>query len=121
MAGEHDKTSLRTPAPALPEANPGTADEHEESPAVLRRIERLLFEIRGRMESTARSERYREFSLARLSGTIAQFVVIALLIMAVVDWVNPQIPPGGQLVRLAFAGVLQLVALTAFILSRDKA
>lgn len=87
--------------------------------ASLRRIERLLEQLRQRLETTARAERYREFSLARLFGALLQALVVGLLMFALTDWVY-QGSPAQQLVKLAFAGVLQLGALTAFLLARES-
>jgi len=87
--------------------------------AVLERMERVLSETRGRLEAAERSQRHREFSLARFAGALLQAVVVGLIIGALSDWAY-EAPPAQQLVKLAFAGVLQLAALTAFIVARDS-
>lgn len=86
--------------------------------ASLRRIERLLEQVRQRLEVTERATRYREFSLARLIGALLQALVVGLLVAALADWAF-QGSPAQQLVKLTFAGVLQLGALTAFIMTRE--
>ena len=86
--------------------------------AVLRQIERSLEEIRARLEARARAQRHREFSFARLLGAMFQVLVLGLVIAALSDWLY-QAPPGTQLVKLAFAGVLQLAALTAYLMARE--
>jgi hypothetical protein len=86
---------------------------------VLRRIERALDEIRGRLEATARAHQHREFSLPRLLGNLCQVLVVGLVGLALADWVY-QAPPGRLLVELALAGVLQLGALTGLILARGS-
>ncbi len=85
----------------------------------LRRVERTLEEIHGTLESDTRARRYREFSLARLIGTILQTFAVLLVIFALADWAFDA-HPVQQLVKIAFAGVLQLGALTAFLLARER-
>ena len=66
--------------------------------------------------------RHKEFSFTMLAGRIAQAIVIALLVWALSDMIFIGVSSGETvgfpLVKLAFAGVLQLVALTAFVASR---
>jgi hypothetical protein len=49
---------------------------------------------------------------------VLQFLVVGSAIAAVADWAF-QAELGKQLVMLMFAGVFQLGALTAFVLSRE--
>lgn len=115
---EQANAVLERPIPVVPPTAPLAPEEGEESLVVLHRIERLLSEIHGRLETTERAQRHQEFSLARLVGTLLQVLVVVVMLWAVADWVY-QAPPGGQLVKLAFAGVLQMGALTAFMLARE--
>ncbi len=85
--------------------------------ASLERIEGLLREIRGQLETMGRVQRYRDFSPARLIGAILQSLVVGFVIAAVADWLY-QASAGTQLVKIGLAGVLQLAALTAFVLAR---
>ena len=98
----------------------GTAPPHavEETLAILRRMERILDEVRGHLESAARTERHREFSFPRLVGAVCQAVVVGLVIVALAGWVY-RLAAADQLVALALAGVLQLGALTAFMMARN--
>ena len=98
----------------------GAADDNEqELLGRLRQIESLLADIRGQVDATLRERRHREFSVARLTGALLQALVVGLVIAAVADWAY-RADPAFQLVKLAFAGVLQLGALTAFVMSRQR-
>jgi hypothetical protein len=85
---------------------------------VLERIERLLLEIHTHSEATARRSRYKEFSPAWLIGGVLQVITLGVVVAAVSDWVYDA-GSGPTLVKLAFAGVFQLGALTAFVLARS--
>lgn len=104
------------PEQATPDAPP--ADE----PDLLKLVQRLqtaVEEIRGRFETLSRERRHREFSPARLIGALLQAVVIGFVLLALSDWVYGA-HEGPILVKLAFAAVFQLGALTSFVLSRDR-
>lgn len=102
--------------PTPPDTDQPTTDAHLHT---LQSIERRLDEIRILLDQQQRTERYREFSPARLMGAIAQALVIGLLAWALVDWVFQDATRA--FVKLGFATVLQLAALTAFTLvPRDK-
>lgn len=85
--------------------------------AALARIDARLEQIRQLLDSDARESQHQEFSLARLFGSIAQALVVGLLGAAAFDWIFDgtfeQI-----ITKLAFAAVLQVAALSAFILTR---
>jgi ABC-type transport system involved in cytochrome bd biosynthesis fused ATPase/permease subunit len=83
------------------------------------RMERLLRQIRGALDTTAREAKYRDFSALRLVGAILQVFVVGLVVMALLDWIFAA-SAGSLLIKLAFATVLQLSALTAFVVSRQR-
>jgi hypothetical protein len=107
---------------APPEPDARSALEPPVQPAdpllALPRIERLLTGMSDRLEALTRERQHRDFSLARLIGWVLQFLVVGSAIAAVADWAF-QAELGKQLVMLMFAGVFQLGALTAFVLSRE--
>ena len=112
-------------APAVREApggKPAAPDSPVEADVLLARIEKSLSEVRAHMNASARESRHKEFSFTLLAGGIAQAIVLALLIWALSDMIfmdgSSGETVGLPLVKLAFAGVLQLVALTAFVASR---
>ncbi len=94
-----------------------------EAERLLARIENNLAEVRAHVNATNRESRHKQFSFTLLAGGIAQAVVMALLVWALSDVIfvsgtSGAAPLGLPLVKLAFAGVLQLIALTAFSASR---
>lgn len=102
-----------TPEPVqLPELPPDAA-------AALQRVEKLLGDIRGALDATARERAHHEYSPRRLIGAILQVIVVGLTLLALLDWLLDAAVEG-LLVKLAFAAVLQLAALTAFLISREK-
>ncbi|MGD8452968.1 MAG: hypothetical protein PVJ57_14205 [Phycisphaerae bacterium] len=86
--------------------------------ATIERVERVLGDLRSLVSSTVREKRQYEFSLARLFGSIAQALVAGLLLWAASDWIFGE-PRDALLVKLAFATVLQMGALTGFLLGRE--
>jgi hypothetical protein len=113
-------TALESPPRPRAERRPGSEREDlAELAAVLVRIEHALNEVREHLEASEHERQHREFSIARLLGSLLQALVIGLMIAALADWVYGQ-PEARQLVKLAFAGVLQLGALTAFLTARDR-
>ena len=84
----------------------------------LERLEHLLVGVRSVLDAQVRESRHREFSPARLLGSLLQALVIGLLLWAVSDWAFGE-PSEVLLIKLAFAAAFQLVALTAFVLGRE--
>jgi hypothetical protein len=118
-AGASPSSAGRTatpPAPTAPDAAPGSPAGEEL--LVLRRMERALDEIRGRLEATARTRQHHEFSLSRLLGGVCQVLAVGMVCIALADWIY-QGPSARLLIELALAGVLQLGALTGYVLARE--
>ena len=103
MLREQDHAVIERDDARVPPSEPPLPIETEESNAVLRRIERLLFEIRGRIETTDRAQRHQHFSLARLLGALLQVLAVCFVIAAVADWVYGS-SPGSQLVLAGLRG-----------------
>lgn len=107
----------------LPEGGPvplPSADRHSVSAemlAALERVERLLGDMRGVLNSAASESRHREFSAGRLIGSILQALVLGLVLWALSDWVFGE-DAQHLLIKLAFAAVFQLGALTALVWGR---
>jgi len=95
------------------------ADLIPDATVTLERMERLLGQIRGALDATARDAEHREFSIGRLIGAVLQVIVAGLVGLALLDWLL-QAPTDSLLVKLAFAAVLQLSALTAFLVARGE-
>jgi len=87
--------------------------------AALLRIERSLDDIRRALSATVREDRHAQFSLARLVGAILQALVVGWLLWGVSDWAFGE-PSETLRTKLGFAAVFQLVALTAFLVGRER-
>lgn len=101
------------------ELPPFSADRLADLVASLQRIEKQLRDIRDTLDAAAREGKHRQYSPARLTGSILQVIVAGLIALAVLDWAFDA-PADTLLAKLAFAAVLQLAALTAFIVARGK-
>jgi hypothetical protein len=95
------------------------ASQPAKSPDDLARVEATLEAIREQLEFLTRERRYHEFSLVRALGVAAQIVVLGFAIFALSEFVYGQ-SATGVIVKLMFAGVFQLAALTAFVVSRGR-
>ena len=87
--------------------------------AVLQRMSGAVEDMRGRLEAILRERRHREFSPGKLIGAVLQALAIGFVLAALADWVYG-VKEGPILVKLAFAAVFQVGALTAFVLGRDR-
>lgn len=81
-------------------------------------MEQSLSEIRLRLDSLTRERRYGSFSLARMIGAIAQALVVGFMLAALADWIF-HAEVAAQIAKLGFAAVLQMGALTAFVVARE--
>ena len=79
----------------------------------------VLREILGFVRGLDRRSQTEDFSLARLAGAIVQILALAALVTAFFGWMKGD-PPLEQIIRLLHALVLQLLAMTFFILSGKK-
>jgi len=102
-------------APAKPEEEtaPAVKEPPGDAAAILQEI--LLF-----LRTADRRAQAEEFSLGRLVGAIVQIVAIGAFTWALFGWIRGEMMPSEELVRLQFATLLQLLALTCFILSPRK-
>ncbi len=102
-------------------ASPQPADATREVVAALVRIEQVLGEIRGRLDVLDRERRYGTFSVARLAAAVLQAIVVGFFLAALADWLfySDPVQAGAVLVKLGFAAVLQLAALTGFVVGRE--
>lgn len=110
-----------SPVPLTP--MPGPAEDPSAAPRgghgvrdALSEIERSLGEIRAKLDTTVRAHQHKEFSPARMVGATLQVLVVGFGGFALLDLLF-QAEPLHILVKLAFAAVLQLGALTAFIVA----
>ena len=120
-----DKEASSAPANDRPTPTPETDSSTQEAAREIdeaahrKRVERLLEEIRGALDASARDRGYKEFSPTRLIGALLQALVVGLLAWALSDWIF-QLPSEALFIKLAFAMVLQLTALTALLMSKSN-
>lgn len=86
----------------------------------LDRLETLLKKIHGTLDSRSREGEHRDWPYVRMTAVILQVIVAGLIVLALFDWILYG-PVNTLIVKLAFAGVLQVSALTAFLISRKEA
>ncbi len=117
---EDDDPSALAPEPAPP-GPPLAAEPADPLEASLLRMERHLSEIASSLESLERERRHKDFSPLLFIGPIAQALVVALLLWTTSDAFFAKLPNTGyMLIKLGFAGVLQMGALTAFLAHRRR-
>jgi|GEM_PF-5891917 len=83
------------------------------------RLELHLKRIHAALDAQAREQRYQDVSYARLVGGVLQTFAAGFLVLALLDWILHGVV-NTLIVKLAFTGVFQLAALTAFVTSRRK-
>jgi len=118
MGSESRPESSSPPEPAR-EASPAPRTDDASLAPLLGRVESQLQRIAGRLEAEERARQFHDFSMARLIGVFLQLLVLGFVVAALVDWRFDN-PEARQLVKLAFAGVLQIAALTSFVVAREK-
>jgi hypothetical protein len=111
--------------PAPPPATAGIPAHESSSPdvrsdtlPVLTRLEKLVGGIHAALDARLREQKHKDFSPAWLAGAILQVLVVGLVMMAGMDCLF-QVPVGRPVLKLAFALVLQGMALTAFVVAGD--
>jgi D-glycero-D-manno-heptose 1,7-bisphosphate phosphatase len=83
-------------------------------------LEILLNSILGQLRSMQRNDMFGEFSIARLLAGILQVAVLFCLLMSVGLLMRPTTQDSSVLIALGFAMVLQLMALTLYIMQKRK-
>jgi hypothetical protein len=123
MPSDDQPTTDHSPANPEDASRPWQTDRTDDLPqdvaTAFERMERVLRQIRGSLDTTTREAKYREFSPLRLVGAVLQVFVAGLVVLALLDWFLAA-PTDSLLIKLAFAAVLQLSALTAFVVSRHS-
>lgn len=123
MPSDEQPTTDHSPSNPEDASSPRQADRTDDLPpdaaTAFERMERVLRQIRGSLDTTTREASYREFSPLRLVAAVLQVFVAGLVVLALLDWLLAA-PTDSLLIKLAFAAVLQLSALTAFVVSRHS-
>ncbi len=80
--------------------------------------QRLLAEILEQLKRNQRQDMFPEFSMTKMFAGVVQVIVFAPLLIAVWFLINASGGDNGVLISLGFAVVLQLIALTCYIMDR---
>lgn len=83
------------------------------------RTERLLAEIRDKLDEQLRAARHRPPNLYGLVALLAQLFAAAFIALALVDFLRAH-DPFGQLLKIGFASVFQLVVISAKLAGRGE-
>jgi hypothetical protein len=130
-AAEHPTQAQPAPQPE-PQPAPQTSQvQHHPRPEQLKtaparqnistdRLETLLNGILGQLRSMQRNDMFGEFSIARLLAGILQVAVLFCLLISVGLLMRPTTQDSSVLIALGFAMVLQLMALTLYIMQKRK-
>ena len=84
------------------------------------KTEQLLSDIVGQLRSMKREEMFNEFSVMRLIAGIVQIFVFFCLLITVYFLLSPESQSSSIFISLGFAVVLQLMALTFYIMQGRK-
>ena len=116
----HRPESPETPDPGpTASSNPTGETLPDDVHHAFDRLEALLKKIHDALDARAREEEHRDWSYLRTAGVILEIIVGGLVVLALYDWILYG-PVNTLVVKLAFAMVLQLAALTAFFVSGRK-
>ena len=112
---EHDHESDHGQGSAAPGPPPGQESLAAPDPAA---IAKKLDEILQQLKQLTRARQHRDFSLTRLIAVIVQLAVVAMVFWIAVGFVDlPKLNPITETtLKLLAATVLQLLALTCFVL-----
>lgn len=115
---EHDYkvTALEAEELRIEPPQPETADALDEDAEPDEDTSRLLVEILDQLKRMQRTEAFGEFSIMRLLAGIVQVFVLFCLVMAIWFLMSPDRQVTPILLSLGFGTVLQLMALTFYIM-----
>jgi hypothetical protein len=100
--------------PAPPTEPPSAAAPPEPS-----RTEQTLAQIRDLLEMQARERQFQTASPLLIVGLVVQVAVVGLIALALLDWAFANFA-APLYIKLLLAVVLQLLALTVFVVTREK-
>jgi D-glycero-D-manno-heptose 1,7-bisphosphate phosphatase len=102
------------PQAAKPETNPAKQNTPDNN------TEQLLNRILEQLKSMRRDNMFGEFSLTKLIASIVQIIVLLCLLISIWFLISPARRDNAVLITLAFAMVLQVMALTFYIMHGRK-
>jgi D-glycero-D-manno-heptose 1,7-bisphosphate phosphatase len=122
-----ESSSLPDPSTVVADEERGTKDARpEQSRGEKResvsadRTEQLLGDILEQLKAIRRNNMFGEFSITRLIAGVLQIIVLFCLLLSVWFLMSPNRPDNALLITLAFAMVLQMMALTFYIMHGRK-
>jgi D-glycero-D-manno-heptose 1,7-bisphosphate phosphatase len=107
------------PQPAKPETQP-VEQKISGSPATGNRTEQLLGCILEQLKGMRRNDMFGEFSIMRLLAGVVQIIVLLCLLISIWFLMSPTRQDNAVLITLGFAVVLQVMALTLYIMHERK-
>jgi D-glycero-D-manno-heptose 1,7-bisphosphate phosphatase len=107
------------PATAHKESEPAASSEQTPTEARDSVLETLQ-DIRQLLQRQQRDTAQTDFSLARLSATLFQFLSISLLLWGLFAFIGDESGTAAAVSRFVLAGVVQLIALTLFLVDRGR-
>jgi D-glycero-D-manno-heptose 1,7-bisphosphate phosphatase len=126
---KHNRSSAKTepPSSTAAEQQPQTTEKTEQRPETIPqqdisagRTEELLISILGQLKNMQRKERFEEFSIMRLTAGIVQVAVLFCLLISIWFLLSPAREENGILISLGFAMLLQVMALTFYVMQSRK-
>jgi D,D-heptose 1,7-bisphosphate phosphatase len=113
---------VATPSPAAPERQRGEhrGERPEEREPPVDKTEHLLRSILNQVKSMQRSDMFGEFSMIRFMAGVVQCIVLLCLVLAVWFLMSPNRQDNAIFISLGFAMVLQVMALTFYVMQRRK-
>ncbi len=93
---------------------------NEKNEAVVDRTENLLISILQQVKSMQRAEMFGEFSMIRFMAGVVQITVLLCLVLTIWFLISPAGQDNAVFISLGFAMVLQVMALTFYIMQRRK-
>jgi hypothetical protein len=113
-----DQPQAESSAEAASSAAKAEATSAEQIPAG--RTEQLLISISDQLKSIQRAEIFDEFSLTKLIAGVLQVIVLFCILITVWFLMSPTSRGNSVMITLGFAVLLQLMALTFYIMRGRK-
>jgi len=122
METEQIQTTPEKPKtePLIPFTTPPQRETPASQTAFPSRQEELLAEILDQLRRNQRTEMFAEFSVTRLMAGIVQVLVLPCLLIGLWLLMSPNRRPESIVISLAFALVFQVMALTFFVMQKNK-
>jgi D-glycero-D-manno-heptose 1,7-bisphosphate phosphatase len=120
---QHEQANQPEPEP--PQTSSRGATEEQEIPTdshrdSLRRTEQLLGSILSHVKGMHRTDMFGEFSMIRFIAGVVQIIVLLCLLLTIWFLISPNRQNNAVFISLGFAMVLQVMALTFYIMQKRR-